>query len=362
MMPMRVAQLVPVICCIVAVTFVQGNHPQSKVQGELSSEQIQAYWASREKPLKELEESMKEFQAPEISCALGDPNIDIAIVLVTEVQLPKEGEYRTKFKLHLEEFLRGTSKETEFHADSAWCPPQEPSPGQLSVWFGSGGPTTDFDRVEPKVGNHCVVGYSLPYSDRTQIFPRGVINLSTPQQAKDFPDVQRFLTIETQAGNSDTGPYLSALNDAVPFIRDLAAQKLVSSKSCNVSRSCSEAVLTVARELLQSRKPGERWEGLKWLEPLTEPIGTRMEGVNGLPQMSDTTVRELLTAEVADSNLSIGDRAYLELAMFDFHHTSDPGECIEVVPAMRKSARWTKAEMGSSEIGGPLGFGIACIP
>jgi hypothetical protein len=152
------------------------------------------------------------------------------------------------------------------------------------------------------------------------------------------------------------------MKDHVSWIRDLSAERLVQSAACNASPSCRDSLLADARQMLRSKNRGKRWEALKWLEPLTEPIGNRKTGPNGLPPMSNSTVRRLLLSVISDRNLAIGDKAFGELAMFDFHQTAHPGECIEIVPALRRSATWTHAETKDVSIGNPLGNAFTCIP
>jgi hypothetical protein len=80
--------------------------------------------------------------------------------------------------------------------------------------------------------------------------------------------------------------------------------------------------------------------------------------------MSGAAFRGLLVAAVSDPNLVLGDKAFGELALFDFFHDSGPGDCIEYVPALRKSARWTSDEAKGVMIGTGynIGSGFACNP
>lgn len=92
------------------------------------------------------------------------------------------------------------------------------------------------------------------------------------------------------------------------------------------------------------------------------PWANRKTGPNGLPTISNAAVRELLVSAVSDPNVWIGDKAYRQLAMFDFYHAARPGECIEIVPSVRRSARWTAREAKAVSVGGPVGGSFDCIP
>jgi hypothetical protein len=103
----------------------------------------------------------------------------------------------------------------------------------------------------------------------------GAIDLGDHDQSHIIPDVQRFLDIESAAGRSNFVPYLAALSDRIPWIRDLSAHRLVQSDACNASPACQEAFLSTTKSLLHSKRLGERWEALQWTEPLALPMGDR---------------------------------------------------------------------------------------
>lgn len=222
----------------------------------------------------------------------------------------------------------------------------------------SGPRGTVFDYTKPKVGNRYLVGFHFLDEERGRAYVFGAIDLSNHDQALLIPDVQRFLNIESAAGGSNFASFVTALNDSVPWIRDLSAQRLVQSDTCNDSSACEVALLNSARRLLQSKKLGQRWEALQWIQPLAMPIGERKAGPNCLPTISNSTVRELLTSALSDPNLWIEDEAFRQIELFDFYHSVQPGECIVIFPSLRKSVRLPAGELEGVSSSGTL----ACTP
>ncbi len=296
------------------------------------------------------------YAAPDIATSLADPLSFIAFVVVTRVKLPSGGgSPYTLVDLRVEQLLRGFSHQTELQAESRWVPPR--SPDDAPLMFG-GTRGTAFDYTEPKIGSQYLVGYPFFDVDRGTAHIFGAIDLSNRAQAQMISDVQRFLDIESAAGSSSFALYVAALSDPVPWIRDLSAQRLVQSGACNASSICQEAFLTLTQRLLRSKRPGERWEALRWTQPLALPMGERQAGPNGLPTMSNTAVRALLVSALLDPNLWIADEAFHQLELFDFFHDARPGECIVIFPHLRKSVRLTAGELEGISISGT----VACTP
>jgi hypothetical protein len=293
---------------------------------------------------------------------LDEPADLIAIATVTSVHLPEPGSGGgTRFTLHVEQLLQGTSEVKDLHAYSMFSPPSPKS--DFPYLIRSGGPhRTVLDLAAPKVGTLYVIGYSFLYEDGMRACIPGAIDLSDATQARTYLEVQRFLRIRSLAGEVNLRPYIDALDDAVPWIRDLSLQHLVRSNICNATASCVDAVLATVRRLLQNRKLNERFEALEMLKPITQPIGSRMQGPNGLPLMSTPAVREMLVSTLSDSNVALGDKAFYELQLYDFYHAAQPAECIEVIPILRKAAHWTADEAKGQFIGGSFGGGLACTP
>jgi len=98
------------------------------------------------------------------------------------------------------------------------------------------------------------------------------------------------------------------------------------------------------------------------LSLFAQPIGDRKHGPNELPTMSNAAVREMLALAVFDSNLFLGYIAFQELQLYDFYHSAQPDECIEIIPTLRRAARWTADEAKPKSFGGPFGGTFACTP
>jgi hypothetical protein len=334
---------------------------KSKVAQGFSPEQTQIISELRDRAQRDLFDDHLRYEPPEIAKPLAAPSDFIAIVDVTEVTPPDESSHPyTRVNLRVEQLLRGASQEIMLHAESRWVPPRPQD--ERSVVHVGGPRWNALDRAEPKVGNRYLIGYSFLYEDGGRAYIPGAIDLNDPDQVRILPEVERFLDIEARATASGFAPFVEALQDEVPWIRDLAAQRLAQSDACNASPLCGDALLTAVRTLLQSKQPGERWEALKWTEPLSQPIGDRKMGPNGLPTISNAAVRELLVSAISDPNVWIGDEAYKQLAMFDFYQSARRGDCIEIVPSVRRFARWTSREAKGVSIGSPLGGCFACIP
>jgi hypothetical protein len=338
---------------------------KSKVVPALNQEEIQAINEPRDRAQEELFAVYHGDKLdPDITTSIAAQQDLIAIVRVTAVNRPdgRGGSPYPKVTLHVQEWLRGSSKQTELYAEPRWIPPRPPNPNDPLDGMMFGGPgKTAFDWAEPKVGNRYVVGYSTPNEADSSAFISGALDFNDQEElARMLPEVKRFIDIDKRARRSSFAPYLEALTDRVPWIRDLAAQRPVQSDACNASAVCGEAFVTAAAALLRGKELGDRWEALKWLEPLAQAVGENQAGPNGLPLFSNAAARELLVAATSDPNLWIGDKAFTELALFDFYHSARAGECIEIVPAMRKSARWTAGEAKDASIGSPLGGTFAC--
>lgn len=67
-----------------------------------------------------------------------------------------------------------------------------------------------------------------------------------------------------------------------------------------------------------------------------------------------------------DPNVYIGGEAFEWREMFDFQRSGKPGECIQIVPALRKSAHWLAAEHSSAQgllsVSFPFTSTISCLP
>lgn len=359
-----------------AVPEMQGAEaPKSKVvHDDLSPEQVDALRKVWETGLGEIGRDWKRYETPDVAQALtGGHGYVVSIVTVTGVELPDgKGFPYSRLKLRVEQTLAGDGGERELRAESRWVPM---TPEQRSMRTGGGPRETVIDREEPRIGNRYLLGYMFldEGAQGKRAWICGGFDLGDPEEARIFPEVQRVLAMvaaggaaatdaSPNAGAVNVGPYVGALGSDVPWIRDLAARQLIESEACSNSPSCVGSFLSGVRHLLGSKTAAERMEGLRWMEPLALPMGDRKEGANGLSRMSDGAVRALMASAVEDGNAAVGDKAFEEVALFDFFHSAGPGECIEVVPRVRGSARWTKAEASGVMIGNPFGNTTTCIP
>jgi hypothetical protein len=219
----------------------QEQAPKSRLVSELSAEVTSASGEPRDQAQDALFADYASYEAPDIASPLSDPLSFIAIVTVTGVKFPeRSGIPYPLINLHVEQLLRGASEQTELQAESRWRRPRSEYDEGRFLDFG-GLPGTAFDYTEPKVGNRFLVGYPFLDVDRGTAHIFGAIDLSDHDQALIVPDVQRFLGIEFAAGNSNFAPFVAALNDSVPWIRDLSASRLVQSDACDNSSVCFKA-------------------------------------------------------------------------------------------------------------------------
>jgi hypothetical protein len=347
----------------VVSAFPQNKPAKSKVAQSLTPEQLRAISEPRLEADKELGAELLRYQAPTIARALSSSRDYIGIVTVTTVNPPGKGwDPYLRVSLHLEDLLRGVLQLTELHADSRWSDPPRPNYGGPII-LGSIDSTV-FDLKEPRIGNRYLIGFYILYEDGGRANITGAVDLDDPSQEVTISKVHHFLEIESASAGTNFAPFVLALADEVRWIRDLSAQRLVQSDACDSSTMCQDAFFASVGQLLNSKKLDERWEALEWLAPFAQPRDDLKKGPNGLPTMSDTSVRELLVSALSDSNLEIADKAFGQLELFDFYNASGPGECIEIVPALRRSARWIAEEAKGSSIGGSynLRWTFACNP
>jgi hypothetical protein len=58
----------------------------------------------------------------------------------------------------------------------------------------------------------------------------------------------------------------------------------------------------------------------------------------------------------------IGDKAFEQLELYDFVRHSKSGECIEVLPQLRKTVRRTKEEINSGTSTSAFAVSSVCVP
>ena len=311
----------------------------ASVFGNLSAKELDGILASRTAAHKELAEKSATFDPPDIAIALGAERYLIVIAKINSVQLPTVANAHTIVTFHVEQFLRGESQVTDFSVESHWNPNKE----QLLFTVVSNYRETALDKSEPKAGNRYILGYTLEYGVEKYVFVPSVVDLQDPAQAEMIANVKRFLDLETEAGLRGFATYLEALDDKVPWIRDIAVHRLTYSDACNASSICRETFSAAVKRQLQSNSPNERGEAIGWLiwiDSVSKQERKRKRYVEGLPILPDSELRVLLEAAVQDRNVELGDRAFQAREMFDFHRNGSSGECIELVAPLRKSVRW----------------------
>jgi hypothetical protein len=328
----------------------------SKMVSDLSAEVSRTSRESRDWEAQELPKQCVGYEESDMARPLLDPDSFIAIVTVTGVKsADADGPPSNFLDLRVEQFLRGSSNQGELHDEPLYA-------GDARVFCGGGFAEAGYYFSEPKVGDRYVIGYSFLGTEPGRAVISGAINLADHDKVQEMVDVGRFLDIEGIAGSSDFTPFVNALSDRVPWIRDLAVQRLVQSKACNNSPSCRQTFLGATRSLLSSSKVADRIEALHWTRLLTRPMaGDRNEwgfnGVarsNGLALMSTDKVRDMLRLAVSDPNLRISDEAYAQLQFFDFFNSASPGKCIVIFPTLRKSVRLPAGELKGITISGDL--------
>lgn len=341
------------------------------VFGDLSYGRTSLTFESRRLAYEELAVQSTAFESPDIHTTLTFPSYLIAIARITAVQLPNGSSLpRTKVSFHVEKFLRGESGVTDFDVESQWTPNPPPEDTIIEDFNGSMRRTV-LDRSEPKKGDRYILGYSLDYNDGKTVFVPSAIDLQDPSQARLIGDVEQFLTIESAAAGSGFEPYLKALDSSIPWIREIAIHRLTSSDACNASPVCVQAFSAVVRRQLQSKIPNERLEAsnwMVWIESVSRSESPQKGWADGLPVLPDSAIRQLWSSAIDDSNVYIGDEAFARREMFDFQRAGKPGECIQIVPPLRKSAHWLPGEhdySGKHELlplGFPLSSSTSCLP
>ena len=326
---------------------------QSKVFEPMPAAEIEAIRQSRRKARDELFKNHSRYDPPGIASALEDPNFLIAIAKVTAVeQQDKSVSRNLKVDLEIQQFWRGSSEKTSIYADSRWSPPQE------GRYFFSthGDRPTALDLAEPKPGNLYLIGYRLLSDSGSKAYIPGAMDFSAPGQGQTLAEIQHYLTIDASAGDSNFAPFVAALDDPVPWIRDLALHRLANSDACRAAPACGDAIISRVRELLQSKEGRERWEAVEWLQRLM--IGLRSYRTES--SINNETLRTLLNSAISDPNPFIGDQAFRIIVDEDPSQKLSPGQCREIIPELRKSAMWDYAEVKDRTVNSPLSSSMTC--
>ena len=311
----------------------------SNVFGGLNSEALGEIVASRAAAQKELAAKASTFDTPGIANALGFEHYLIVVARISSVRLPTDADGRTIIAFHVEQLLRGESEVSDFRVESRWNPRKAKSLIDTDFNYRE----TALDKSEPRVGDRYILGYTLDYGVEKFVFVPGIVDLQDPAQTEMIANVRRFLNLEAEAGLRGYETYLDALDDKVPWVRDIAIHRLTFSDQCNASPSCGDRFQAAVKRELQSDVPNERGEAIDWLiwvDSVAKQQRERRSYAGGLPILPDRTLRVFLVEAVQDRNVELGDRAFQAQEMFDVYRNGSPGDCFEVVPALRKAVLW----------------------
>lgn len=324
------------------------------------SEPLAAVVASRKAAHDELAQRAADFDTPGIANALEfKQHWLIVTAKISSVQLPTDPKAQTIIAFHVEQLLRGESAVTDFNVESHWNPRKE----EPLIMANFNYRETALDKSEPKAGNRYILGYTLDYGMEKFVFVPGVVDLEDPAQDEMAANVRRFLSLDAESGLRGDETYLDALDDKVPWIRDIAVHRLTDSASCNASPQCAVRFEAAVERELRSDVPNEREEAIAWLiwvDSVAKLEKKRSGHVGGLPILPDSRLRALLDEAVQDRNVELGDRAFQARETFDVERNGSPGDCFEIVPALRKAALWQgKHDPVKIDY---LGYSYGCIP
>jgi hypothetical protein len=291
---------------------------------KLSDDQIHELMRLRDEARSELiAKGSAAFQDPDIIGPLLNRSC-IAIVTTTAINATRKPVPYLLLTVHVEQVLRDSDCKSDFQAYARWQPP----PSSDEIRYAGGPPKTALDISEPKVGNRYLLGFSFVASDGTAYVP-GAIDSGDSDFLVHTAQVRKVLDIDSAEINSSFAPYIAALADETPWIRDFAAYRLTSSGLCEDRTPCVNEFMVAIGRLLESSNPNERLEAVRWLDS----AGTATFKASAYFVKTSTAY---LKQAIRDSNLAVGDEAFVALEMQNFDLPSHPGECILIVPALRK--------------------------
>jgi hypothetical protein len=245
---MRVSSIFAIIVLSSLPLCCQESQTASSFLSDLSPARLNSIIESRRLAHEELAQHSLVFETPNIAIALRFPFYLIAIAKITGVQLPDGATIpRTRIRFHVEHMIRGNGQVADFDVESRWTPKTVSQDEDTRLVTSMNKPTA-FDITEPKVGDRYILGFPRGYGDGKLVFVPSVIDLQDPNQAELIGNAERFLAIEESAERSGFAPYLTALDDKAPWIRDIAVYRLTSSDTCNASPSCMEKFSDVVND------------------------------------------------------------------------------------------------------------------
>jgi hypothetical protein len=359
---MRVSSLFAVIILSSLALCSQETRPARSMLSDLSPERLNSLVESTRLAWEELAQHAPAFKTPNIAMALEPSSYRIAIAQITAVQWQGCTTPRTKIRFHVVQLIKGKGPVADFDVESRWTP--APVLKDEGPWDISNYKPTALDLKEPKVGDRYILGFPPPYQGEKLVDVPSVIDLQDPTQAELISTSKRLLTIEASAERSGFAPWLAALDDEVPWIRDIAVHWLTGSDACNASPSCAERFSEVVKRQLQSSLPNERRQAVDWLvwvDSVSRQDSKRRGFADGMPVLPDSAIRSLFTAAVQDENAAIGDEAF-EYREMSEQERGQPGECYTIIPALRKTLRTPSAEQSTLPAGFPLSYVYGCVP
>lgn len=360
---MRVSSIFAIILLSSLSMCCQESQTASGFLGDFSPESLHSIVESRRFAREELAHQSSMFETPNIAIALSSPIIYVIVIgKITGVQLPDGATIpKTRIRFHVEPVIRGDGQVADFDVESQWTPNADTQNEELSL-FTSKRNLRAFDIREPEVGDRFILGIAPAYRDGKLIPVPSVIDLQDPNQAALIANVERFLAIEASAKRSGFAPYLAALDDKTPWIRDIAVHWLTSSDACNASPGCAEKFSDVVKRQLQSSTPNERQQAVGWLvwvDSVSRLESKRRGFSDGLPVLPDSEIHSLFDVATQDANAEIGDEA------FEYRESSDldrgpSGECFTIVPALRKTFHAHAAKQNPLPGEFPLSYTYGC--
>jgi hypothetical protein len=335
----------------------------SSIFDNLRPEQINAINESRRLAREDFSQQSKAFETPNIASALDSRCYSIAIAKVIGVRLPDGASTpKTIVRFHVEQLIQGDGAIADFDVESEWTP--KPPALADGPFIASNYHPTALDLSEPKVGNRYVLGFTLAYRNDKFVFVPGVIDLQDPSQTELINSMERFLKIESTADRSGFEPYLAALDDESPWIRDIAVYRLTWSEKCNASQICAKTFLEVVKRQLGSETPNDRQQAVGWLiwiDSVSRNESQTKTLFDGLPLLPDSKIRALYNEAIDDRNVCIGDLAYQYREEFDFYRSKSPGDYFAIVPSLRKSTHWRSGGANPVPALFPLNYTYGCI-
>jgi len=318
---------------------------------DLTDEQISAIKQLRHNAYDQLESSGRsKFRTPGAAITFWSKSGRLALVSISRVEGKGNPGPTIQLTLHIDQLLRGAFDSPEIRTKSNWTPSQE-----ANVFVFSRRPTA-LDTTEPKVGNRYLIAFEVSEENKGMFFVSGASSLQDPEYAQLFADIQRFLAVETNVAEVNFRPYIESLNDPVAWIRNIAAYRLLAFDQCKVEGECINSILEVIEKMLAMSNPNYRQEALNWTSRIVAESSVR--GLTIFSAPIEARITNLLSRTVSDKNISLGDEAYATLERYMFYLSSDPGDCIMILPELRRTIKIPTERT----INSPIGVEQICIP